>query len=64
MDPRIRHELIAYDEFFDEYRENAAATVTSTVNNAYLQSQGQSEGVRSYGLVVDLAVAYYKSGNE
>ena len=64
MDMRIRCELIAYDDFFDQYRENTAATVTGTVNNAYLQSQGQSEGIRSYGLVVDLAVAYYRSGNE
>lgn len=57
----ILKEFIAYSEFFDKYRESTASDVTGAVNNAFLQSQGQSAGTKSYGLVVDLAVAYYKS---
>jgi hypothetical protein len=57
----IQKEFIAYSSFFDRYRESTASKVTGTVNNAYLQSQGQKQGTKSYGLVVDLAVAYYKS---
>ena len=49
----------AYSVFFDEYRENVAATVSTAVNNAYITSHNQPQGVKSYGLVVDLAVAYY-----
>ena len=30
------------------------------VNDAYLKDQGQTAGAKSYGLVVDLAVVYYK----
>ncbi len=55
----IRGELRAYSEFYEKYRENVAADISGAVNNSYLQSQG-TVGERSYGLVVDLAVAYYR----
>ena len=56
----VRAEEVAYSKFFDKYRENVAATVTEATNNSYLQSQGAAEGTRSYNMVVDLAVAYYR----
>lgn len=56
----ILKEFIAYSDFFSKYRDSTASNVTGAVNNVFLQSQGQSAGTRSYGLVVDLAVAYYK----
>lgn len=58
MDIRYRYEMRAYNEFFEKYRENVAAKVSDAVNDHYLESHGQTEGSRSYGLVVDLAVAY------
>ena len=57
---KIIAERIAYSEFFEKYRENVAANVSEATNNAYLQSQGAVQGTRSYGMVVDLAVAYYR----
>ncbi len=56
----IHAEELAYARFFEKYRENIAATVTEATNNTYLQSQGASAGTRSYGMVVDLAVAYFR----
>lgn len=56
----IHGEQAAYSLFFDKYRDNVAADISEATNNAYLQSQGASEGTRSYGMVVDLAVAYYR----
>jgi hypothetical protein len=50
---------VAYSQFFDKYRDSVASEVTGTVNDVFLQSQGQKAGTQSYGLVVDLAVAYY-----
>ena len=44
----------------EKYEDNTAATVTGSINNAYLQGQGQTAGIRSYDLVTDLTVAYYK----
>ncbi len=54
-------EIVAYNTFFDKYRDNVVADVSGAMNDGYLQSQGQAAGSQSYGMVVDLAVAYYKS---
>ena len=62
VDLRARYEMISYSRFFDRYRENVAADVSEAVNNTYLTIQG-TEGTRSYGMVVDLAVAYLLYGN-
>ena len=56
----VHAEEDAYREFFEKYKKNVAADVSQAVNNSYLISQGTPEGTRSYNLVVDLAVAYYK----
>ncbi|MBQ7780184.1 MAG: DUF3810 domain-containing protein [Clostridia bacterium] len=53
-------EINAYNTFFDKYRDNVVADVSGAMNDGYLQSQGQVAGSQSYGMVVDLAVAYYK----
>lgn len=57
----LRNEYIAYSKMFEPYRDNVASEVSGAVNDAYLKVQGQTEGTKSYGLVVDLAVAYLKS---
>jgi hypothetical protein len=44
----------AWARYDGPLREKAQA-----VNNAYLQSMGQPEGIRSYGRVVDLLIALY-----
>lgn len=57
----VRAEMAAYSAFFDKYRENVVANVSEAVNNSYLQIHG-TVGSKSYGLVVDLTVAYYRRG--
>ncbi|MDR0294267.1 MAG: DUF3810 family protein, partial [Oscillospiraceae bacterium] len=44
----------AWSEYEGPLRKTAEA-----VNNAYLQSMGQPEGIRSYGRVVDMLIALY-----
>lgn len=61
LDSRVRYDLTCYSNFFDKYRDNAAAEVSDAVNNTYLVLQG-TEGSKSYGMVVDLAVAYHLRG--
>ncbi len=46
--------------FNEKYSNSFMGSVGDSVNNAYLTLSGVQEGSRSYGLVVDLAVAYYK----
>ena len=53
-------EQYAYSEFFDKYRDSTVSEISETVNNTFLVMHG-TEGVKSYGMVVDLAVAYYKA---
>ena len=51
-------ELKAERDFLRAYSGTVAAEVSDRVNDAYLSAQG-TEGVKSYGLVVRFAVAYY-----
>ena len=60
LSEEIYAEGVAYSEFFEKYKENVVAEVSQQTNNAYLQSQGNKEGSKSYNMVVDLAVAYYR----
>ena len=56
----IKYEMNAYSEFYQKYRNSVAAEVSNAVNNTFLVIQG-TEGTKSYGMVVDLAVAYYRN---
>jgi hypothetical protein len=41
--------------------DTPAATVSTTVNNIYLKANNQSDGVKSYGRMVDLLLADYRT---
>lgn len=56
----VKYELYSYSNFFDKYRKNVVANVSEVVNDTYLKIQG-TPGTKSYGMVTDLAVAYYRS---
>jgi hypothetical protein len=60
LDTRVRNEQIAYSRFFDKYEKSVASQVSGAVNDVYLKTQG-TQGKVSYGMVVDLTVAYLKS---
>ncbi len=53
-----RGEMAAYSEFFKTYSGSVASGVSETVNDTFLKLHG-TEGTKSYGMVVDLAVAYF-----
>ena len=58
LDNRALYEMIAYNNFYKKYQDNVVGEISGAINDAYLQANG-TEGTRSYGLVVDLAVAYF-----
>ncbi len=58
----IRAEQAAYTLFFNQYRNNPIASISQATNDTYLKTQGATSGTRSYNMVVDLAVAYYRDG--
>ena len=54
----VKDEMDAYARFFDKYRNTKISKVARAVNDNYLKTQGQEQGQKSYGLVVDLATVY------
>ncbi len=62
LNAKTRAEQIAYSQFFNQYRNSSASKVSSAVNDTFLKVQG-TEGEISYGLVVKLTVAYFKTEN-
>ncbi len=60
LNPEVAAEQAAYREFFKAYEDTVVSDISSSINNSYLQSQG-TPGVKSYGMVVDLVVAYYRA---
>ncbi|MBR5519678.1 MAG: DUF3810 domain-containing protein [Clostridia bacterium] len=56
--PLVAADMAAYSAHWKQY-EGKVAEVSEAVNNTYLVVQGQSDGVRSYGRVVDLMLAWY-----
>lgn len=59
----VKNELSAYSEFMSTYRDSVASDVSGAINDTFLKLHG-TEGTRSYGMVVDLAVAYFKPTQE
>ncbi|WP_368315273.1 DUF3810 domain-containing protein, partial [Mediterraneibacter gnavus] len=53
-------DLRADDQFWSEY-DGSVAEVANMVNDTYLKANGQKQGVKSYGKMTDLLVAYDQS---
>ena len=56
----VKSEMVAFSNFFSKYQNSTASSVSGAVNDTFLKFQG-TEGTASYGMVVDLTVAYYKA---
>lgn len=52
---------VSYSKFFEKYAYSKTAEISTSLNDSFLQANGQKEGTKSYGMVTDLTVAYYKS---
>lgn len=59
LDPRVVNDLQENTVFWNQY-EGRVAEVSNKMNDAYLKMNDQSDGVQSYGRVVDLMLAYYR----
>ena len=46
--------------YWDQFRDNVVEKVSDTVYDAALKSYGYANGMKSYSMVVELLVAYYK----
>ena len=59
----VKTDMAAYSKFFKKYQQTVVSDVSGAVNDTFLNINGVEEGSKSYGMVVDLAVAYYKNEN-
>jgi len=55
----VARDFQAWYEHCRQY-EGFASRTTDRINNAYLQANAQSDGVQSYGRMVDLLLAHYR----
>jgi hypothetical protein len=60
LDRRAWDDLRDNNEFWRRY-EGKAAEVSNQMNNTYLKMNSQSDGVKSYGRMVDLMLAYART---
>ena len=58
LPPEARHDLTVLNESLRRF-EGKLNDLGSAVNDAYIKATGQPEGVRSYGKVVDLLLAWH-----
>lgn len=64
LSDKVIADLVANSKYwrqFDTPVGNTISSVSNKVNNTYLSINGQKEGTKSYGMVVDLLLAEYKS---
>ena len=59
INDRLIKDLTDYSEFFAENIDDGAAGLATTVNDTYLKTSGDEEGVSSYSQVSDLLVSWY-----
>lgn len=63
----VKADMIYENKYWEELRESKTAqavdSVVTAVNDTYLKANGQKDGVRSYGMMVDLLLAEYLSSH-
>ena len=63
MSEDILRDIRDYGEFWKEY-EGKTEEISEKINDTYLKGNGQVDGVRSYGMMVDLVLQqYYQKGH-
>ena len=60
IDTRIKGDINAIYRHSEQFQNNPIGNVSTALNDAYLKANG-TEGEISYGFIVDLSVAYYKT---
>lgn len=63
-DRRIVYEMLGFNDFFTPYTNSVASDIMDTVNDVSIKLRGDSDGVKSYNMMVELAASYFGiSGN-
>ena len=60
----IVRDMVANSAYWEKYQETVIGETASKANDAYLKANNQTDGVESYGRMVDLLLASYKKNKE
>ena len=61
---KIAKQCSAGDDYWKPYRNTVVSNTTDRIYNNYLQANGQESGLKSYGEMIDLLLAYYRNFNQ
>ncbi len=56
----VLKDIRANSEYWTKYEDTVISTVSNKINDTYLKANNQSDGVKSYGRMVDLLLAKYR----
>ncbi len=56
-------DIRANSEYWLQYEDTVVSTVSNKINDTYLKANAQTDGVKSYGRMLDLLLAKYRSEN-
>ena len=59
-DEGVLRDIQAESDYWKPYRNTVVSNASDKVYDQYLQSNGQESGIKSYGKMLDLLLAYYK----
>lgn len=57
-------DIRANSEYWHQYEDTAVSTISNKINDTYLKANAQTDGVKSYGRMLDLLLAQYRSENK
>lgn len=57
----VERDLIENSRYWDKLKTSKVREVSTGINDAYLKANNQADGVKSYGRMVDLLLAYYRN---
>jgi hypothetical protein len=58
---KVNSDAASLDSFWSPYFDTPAAELSNSVNDAYLKANDLSDGIKSYGRMVDLLLAEMRS---
>jgi hypothetical protein len=58
---KLNHDFAVVSQYWQPFFDTPAAELSNTVNDVYLKANDLSDGIKSYGRMVDLLMAKYLS---
>ncbi|MDF2944276.1 MAG: hypothetical protein K0S01_3134 [Herbinix sp.] len=56
----VLRDIRANSEYWQQYEDTVISTVSNKINDTYLKANAQTDGVKSYGRMLDLLLAKYR----